>query len=356
MNLNILRGSSKNPFSYFRIIPIILLGFILFGFFYFNKNSNNSSLSKNQLKSEQNFYLNSQKNFWIESPDFFLIQKNSLVGISPPIIINPQVLGTLVGESESKENRKIIIEYIIEPEDTLFSIANKFGISLDTLLWANNLNKKSLILAGEKLIIPPVSGVIHYVQSGDTVSKIAKKYKSKIEEILAFNDLSFEENIYMGDIIIVPNGIMPSPTKSISSTPFPSSSLIPLASSYFICPVSPCKISQGLHWHNAVDFDGQCSQPIFAPAAGKVLKVKLTNLTSSSVFGGLGNHLTILHSNGIVTIYGHLLISLVEPNEEISQGQIIALIGGQPGSPGAGRSTGCHLHFSVSGSKNPFAK
>ena len=140
---------------------------------------------------------------------------------------------------------------------------------------------------------------------------------------------------------------MPSSKKSTS---YYTNTNIPLGSSYFICPTSSCRISQGLHWYNAVDFPGKCGDPIYAVAEGKVQRVK---------YGwnkGAGNYLTILHPNGVVTMYGHILKSLVKPDQKVSQGDIIALIGGKPGTPGAGISTGCHVHFGVYGAKNPFAK
>jgi len=350
------KGSSKDPFNYFGIISAILLGIVSFApLSLLNDTDNYSSLtplsfqlSKNS--GEQNLYLSSTEKFWLESPEFFLVQKTSLVGISPPVMVLPQVLGALVSGFEPEESKKIIVEYIIEPGDSLWLIAAKFDISFDTLLWANDLNKNSIIQPGQKLVIPPVSGVIHYVKSGDTISEMAKKYKGKIDEILAFNELSSEGDIYVGDVIIIPNGVMPAP--AVRYTP----PLVPLASSYFICPVvGGCRITQGRHWYNAVDFsNGKCGEPILAAADGKVLKVKLTSSTSRWAFGGAGNHLTILHPNGVVTMYGHLQSILVSPGQPVSQGQVIALMGGQPGTPGAGKSTGCHLHFGVSGAKNPF--
>jgi murein DD-endopeptidase MepM/ murein hydrolase activator NlpD len=260
-------------------------------------------------------------------------------------------LGALSGGFGSADIQKAIVEYIVEPGDNLWSISAQFDITLDTILWANDLNKNSIIQSGQKLVIPPVSGVIHHVKSGDTISQIAQRYQAKTSEIITFNELSGEGDIFIGDILVVPGGEMPSPSVQYAPT------LAPLAESYFICPISPpCRITQGLHWYNAIDFShGQCGEPIFAAAGGKVLKVKLTSSTSRWAFGGAGNHLTILHPNGVVTMYGHILKALVSPGQEVSQGQIIALMGGQPGTPGAGLSTGCHLHFGVSGAKNPFA-
>lgn len=298
-------------------------------------------------------FLNQAGKFRAESPDFLLVQESSLKAALPPGLITPQVLGALVEGSEPEDVGKTIVEYVVESGDILWSLAEKFGVSLNTILWANNLSQNTVLRLGQKLVIPPVSGVIHYVKTGETISGIATKYKAKTEEVLAFNELSSEGDVYAGDVIVVPGGTMPAPTIK-----YVAPKLAPLASSYFICPVAGgCRMTQGLHWYNAIDFSNkQCGEPILAAAGGKVLKVKLTTSTSRWAFNGGGNHLTIEHPNGVVTYYGHLLSSFVDPGDEVSQGQIIALMGGQPGTPGAGKSTGCHLHFGVSGARNPFVK
>lgn len=286
-----------------------------------------------------------------ESPGFLLVENSSIRASTPPVMVTPQILGALVDGFEIQDVQKVIVEYIVEPGDTLSSITEQFNISLNTVLWANNLKQSSLLKVGQKLTIPPVSGAVYHVKSGDTVSAISQKYKAKAEEIISFNELSNESDIFVGDILIIPNGVMP-------QTAVPSTyTLTPLPSSYFICPIaSPCRITQGLHWYNAVDFShGTCGEPIYAAAGGIVLRVNLTNSASRWAYEGAGNHLTILHPNGVVTFYGHLLASMVSPGDQVSQGQIIALMGGQPGTPGAGKSTACHVHFGVSGARNPFA-
>lgn len=353
--MRILKESPKDPLIYLGMISAILFA-ILFFLPYnttndFQANLISSISSQVPETADVDPFLNQSAKFRAESPDFLLVQESSLKSALPPGLITPQVLGALVEGSEPEEIGNLIVEYYVEPGDTLWSLTERFGVSLNTILWANNLSQNTPLRLGQKLIIPPVSGVLHYVKTGETISAIALKYKAKNEEILAFNDLSSDGDIYAGDVLIIPGGTMP-------AVKYSAPVLAPLASSYFICPVSGgCRITQGLHWYNAVDFSNrQCGEPIVAAAGGKVLKVKLTNSTSKWAFNGGGNHLTIEHPNGVVTYYGHLLSSFVNPGQEVSQGQIIALMGGQPGTPGAGKSTGCHLHFGVSGAKNPFVK
>lgn len=302
--------------------------------------TNSISTTEKTRDNSQALFVGEIQKSGIESPDFSLVQNNSLISSCPPVMVTPQILGAITGE-EKLEPRKEIIEYTVEKGDTLLGISEKFDISLNTLVWANNLSSNSKVQIGQALIILPVSGTLHYVRAGETMSEIATKYKSTVEKIVAFNELSGEKDIFAGDILVVPDGIMPA-TK-------PTYAEIPLANSYFILPTKG-RISQGLHWYNAIDFANACGSPIYAAAAGTVLKVK---------FGynqGAGNYLTISHPNGVVTMYGHILSSLVNPGDQVYQGQIIAYVGGQPGTQGAGLSTGCHVHFSVIGARNPFAK
>ena len=311
-----------------------------------------ASVSKALEEEKKDVFINQNQKIWSESPEFLLVENSCLKASSPPTDFSPQVLGALVGGYEVEDTKKVITEYEVEEGDTLWSLSNKFNVSLNTILWANDLNSNSILKLGQKLIILPVSGVIYHVKSGDTISDIAKTYKGKTEDIIAFNNLPSEGDVYVGDIVIVPNGVIPAPSSQQAPV------WVPLADSYFICPIAaPCRITQGLHWYNAIDFShGKCGEPIYAAAAGEVIKVYLTNSTSRWANGGAGNTISILHPNGVVTSYGHVAASLVTPGQPVSQGQIIALMGGQPGTPGAGLSTGCHVHLGVSGARNPFAR
>jgi LysM repeat protein len=307
---------------------LILTPLILISFFIFNS-------KKEEVKTGKDFYSQNPFAFsktWQNLPEFIFVENNSLKFFLPPAFVSGKVLGTMV-----EEQRKEIQEYIVEEGDTLSLISQKFGISLETILWANNLNKNSVVKPGQKLIILPVDGVLHEVRAGDTLSEIAKKYQAKIEDIISFNELENENDIYIGDILIIPGGKMPSPKPA----PQP---LTPLVQGYFICPVAGgCRITQGLHWYNAVDFsNGKCGEPILAAAGGTVLKAGWQRTA--------GNYVKILHPNGVVTMYGHLQTILVSSGEQVSQGQIVGTMGA------TGKATGCHLHFDVFGAKNPFVK
>jgi murein DD-endopeptidase MepM/ murein hydrolase activator NlpD len=296
-------------------------------------------------ESSQKTFIESS-NTQAESPDLSFCQENTLISFNLPAVVTPQVLGVILGEPEADANKEIT-EYQVEAGDSLTQIAENFGISLNTILWANNLTKNSTIKPGQTLIILPVSGVVHHVKSGDTISAMAVKYKVKSEDIVSFNELASQDDIFVGDILIVPNGTMP----VVTVTTYAQSSNIPVASSYFMAPIStPYKITQGLHWYNAVDLThGKCGDSIYAAAGGTVQRVRY------GWNGGGGNYITILHPNGVVTYYGHVSASFVSPGDQVYQGQVIASMGGQPGTTGAGKSTGCHVHFEVIGAKNPFA-
>lgn len=343
-----LRNNLKNPLFISAVFAFCLI--FLFCLSSFGPKKNESLIAASQLPGGP--FVSQNLVSYLAPPDLYLIQGIGLKAVSVPAMLSPQILGTLLGSALEPDSNKEIIEYIVETGDTLWSIADKFNISLETVLWANNLNKDTVIQPGKKLIVLPVSGLLHHIQKGETISGIAQKYKAKEEEIIDFNKLSSEGDIFIGDILVVPNGRMPVVKPAITSYS------VPLALNYFICPISlPCRLTQGLHWYNAVDLShGQCGEPVFAAAAGTVLKVETTPSTSPSALAGAGNHLTILHPNNVVTFYGHLAKVLVNPGQEVSQGQVIALLGGEPGTPGAGRSTGCHLHFGVSGAQNPFAR
>ncbi len=89
--------------------------------------------------------------------------------------------------------------------DTLSSVAQKYGISTDTIIWANNL-KDTNIKPGWNLVILPTTGILHKVQPNDTLATIAAKFQGNIDRIIAYNGLQDVNDIEPGELIIVPDG------------------------------------------------------------------------------------------------------------------------------------------------------
>jgi surface antigen len=103
-------------------------------------------------------------------------------------------------------NRTKPFKYIVKAGDVPSTIAELFGVSTNTVLWANSLNYWEYIKPGDELLILPVSGVQHKVAANESVQTIAKKYKADSEEIIAFNMLSADGAIKAGQILTIPGG------------------------------------------------------------------------------------------------------------------------------------------------------
>lgn len=267
-----------------------------------------------------------------ESPELDLIQGNSIVSSANP-------LGTL----QDGEGLDRIFLYTVKPGDTPSAIAKSFGISINTILWANNIKSASSIRVGEELVILPVSGVKHVVKKGETVDSIAKRYKADINDIAVYNGVAPGGALEVGLELMIPDGELP------QSAPAPSTSRVaslPQLKGYFTRPIQGGRKSQGLHGQNGVDLANSCGTPIMAAAAGEVLISRETDYN-----GGFGKFVVVNHPNGTQTVYAHNQKNMVTAGEDVTQGQIIALLGNTGNTRG---HTGCHVHFEIHGARNPF--
>lgn len=265
----------------------------------------------------------------------------------------------------SQNQREEVVTYTVQQGDTISGIAAMHGVTASTILWANGLSGSSYIKEGQVLKILPVTGVQHIVKKGETISDIAKKYKAQVADIISYNNLSADGSLQIGEDLIIPDGEMPVvyPTRTyVQSYSAPRVD----SSGFFAFPSHGIR-SQGLHGYNGIDVANQCGTPIFAAADGQVVLARTTQSRArigASVFGGYGNHVRIKHSNGTETIYAHLKDVMVPYGANVIKGQQVGTMGGGfewiDGKlyrmEGAGRSTGCHLHFEVRGASNPLSK
>ena len=350
------KGFSKNPFFYFGLMSFALLGALFVSsdslakdnyprsgdIIFFN------SFFKNADNLESNDLFSSQyKESALETPDLKIIQDNSISAVSTPSVLTTQTLGDVFG-GFSEETRKDVVDYQVQIGDTIQSVADNFGVSADTIRWANDLAKNATLKVGQELIILPVSGVTYTVKNGDTLEQIVRRHSDKthpvnIDDIVAYNSLASAQDIFIGDTFIIPGGIIipqAAPGPKDQQTPFPDN--------FFIFPAEGY-ISQGPHHlGRGVDVANKCGTPIYAAASGVVQRA----VSNGKWNLGMGNHITILHSNGTVTYYGHEQNGgvFVKSGDYVDVGDRIGLMGQ------TGNATGCHIHFEVKGAKNPLAK
>ncbi len=239
--------------------------------------------------------------------------------------------------------------YEVKKGDNLSTVAKLFGVSKNTIIWANDLKSESLT-PGSTLVILPMTGIKHTIKKGDTLSSIAKKYKADAADIGKFNGLSPDDDLAVGDTILVPEGeITVTVTKKTSSGKVVvTGKLLDSYNSsapegFFVRPLIGGRKTQGLHGHNGVDYGAPMGSPVVASASGRVILAKVGGYN-----GGYGNMIIIAHDGGIQTVYAHLSKVNVVTGQSVSQGQTIGTVGN------TGKSTGPHLHFEVRGAKNPF--
>lgn len=116
--------------------------------------------------------------------------------ISKPQIVQPAA------------NSRAATKYVAVAGDTVPVLAQKYGISAETIKWANNLTSDN-IEPGKELTIPPVDGVVYTVKAGDTVDSIVSKYKADKDRLVAFNDLEMTATLEPGSKITIPGGDLP---------------------------------------------------------------------------------------------------------------------------------------------------
>ena len=235
--------------------------------------------------------------------------------------------------------------YVVRDGDSFASIAKMFDVSVNTILWANDLPRGSVLKVGQSLVILPVSGVRHVVKSGDTITKIAAKYKGDADEISQYNGLDVGSKLAVGDVVIVPDGEVVTivPKKTVPATSKLRGVGGPALSGYYAAPLASYRKTQGLHGYNGVDLSQYLGAPVMAAADGTVIIAR-----SGGYNGGYGSYIVIAHSNGTQTLYGHLRSVSVVSGQSVVQGQTIGTEGN------TGRSTGPHLHFEIRGARNPF--
>jgi len=265
------------------------------------------------------------------TPQINQINQSSVVSYNP----YETALSTII----SSKPRDKMENYAVKSGDTLASIGKKFGVSIDTIKWANDL-KTDTIKPEQTLKIPPVTGVVHTVVSGETVYTIAKKYNTTAQNIVnfIFNDFVDIDTFALraGQILYVPDGVIePEQPKYLAQAPQYANAIAGVhGSTNFIWPTTGIITQYPTWYHMAFDIASNASPPIIAADTGTVTFAGCINW-------GYGCHVVVDHGNGYSTLYGHMSVISVSAGQAVNQGQQLGNMGS------TGRSTGPHCHFEI---------
>jgi murein DD-endopeptidase MepM/ murein hydrolase activator NlpD len=255
-----------------------------------------------------------------------------------PLALNYFSKSQILHTEIPKRPRRELVTYQVVGGDTVVGIAKNFGVTPESVLWANErleLNPGFLRI-GQELIIPPTTGVLHEVKAGDTLESLAKKYNVNESDITSFefNRLTPPYTLRVGQKVMVPGGEKPFQQKVIYAYSGPIPANAAKGFGRFEWPLRGL-LTQGF-WtgHRAIDLAIPIGTPVRAADSGFVV-------LAGEDDSGYGKRIMINHGACFETLYAHLSATYVAPGDSVQRGQIIGLSGN------SGRSTGPHLHFEV---------
>lgn len=260
--------------------------------------------------------------------------------------------------------RTEVLKYTVVKGDTLFGIAEMFGLKPETLLWGNQFvlgDNPHNLRPEQELNILPVNGTYYKWQAGDGLNGVSDFFGVSVEEIIEYpgNNLDpaaigdfAHPNIETGTWLIVPNGTREFVTWSAPAIPRDNPSVAKvlgpgacgsvadgaIGAGVFIWPANNHSLS-GFDYspstnHSGIDIDGETGDAVYAADNGVVVYSGWNNW-------GYGNVVVINHGNGWQTLYAHLSAYNVSCGQSVWQGAVIGAIGN------TGNSSGSHLHYEM---------
>jgi len=306
--------------------------------------------------------------------------------------------------TSSQEKVFQAVYYEVKSGDTLWSIAQNYGVSMESILAVNYLTNKDVLSVGQKLEIPAIGGAtknndairtIEYtVVKGDTLWNIAKKYDVRMHEIISINQLKNITKLSVGQKLNIPVSGLAEEQEvkesiAVAQKEVPKDvvhyvqkgetlweisrkyqvNLSSIASANKITENSRILVGQKLIIPNArsssastLSFiwplnglitshfgirnlggrrDYHTGLDIDGSAGAPIKAAESGKVSFSGYINGYGNVVIIEHARGYSTVYAHNSSNLVKVGQVVKKGEIIARVGS------TGNSTGSHLHFEV---------
>lgn len=289
----------------------------------------------------------------VSTPEF------STAGLPAGLIRMPEMQITITPEVESRSEMFV---YVVEEGDTIYGIADKFGLLPESVLWMNYYTLGETpdgLSIGQELDIYPEDGVVHQWCEGDGLNGVAEYFGVTADDIVNYplNNLDPETlgeyslpNIEVGTTIFVPGGTRPTITwisardEEVSGSSYLGDGACTV-SIYSQSGTGTFTWPTTNHWlsgydytpptHNGLDFDGDMGSPIYASDSGVIVY-------SGWSTSGYGNLIVIDHDNGWQTFYAHLMDGyFLSCGMNVQKGEWIGSMGS------TGNSTGPHLHFEI---------
>lgn len=239
-------------------------------------------------------------------------------------------------EERQGKNSVLYTTYIVQPNDTLWSISRKFGLNLSTIISTNNLTT-NIVKPGTSLKVPNQKGIVYKVKNGQTLWDIARTFNVSLDKIREVNEIS-TSIIRPGQKIFLPGANL---TKEIA--------LAQNFSDNFIKPIMGRIVSnfgyrfhpilERYHFHSGIDLKAPYGASIKAASSGRVIFAGWKS--------GYGRCVIIKHNNLYKTLYGHLSRIFVREGQFVEKRESIGAAGD------SGLTTGPHLHFEVLKNNRP---
>ncbi|UCB46739.1 MAG: M23 family metallopeptidase [Spirochaetota bacterium] len=223
-----------------------------------------------------------------------------------------------------------LMSYRVTKGDSLFGLARKFNVSVDSIITANDLKNAYYLQIGTELKIPNMSGVFYTVKEGDNLSSIAKRYNANITSIADINDLD-SSVIHVRQRLFVPGGSLTEWERASAIGEIFKRPVRGRLTSRMGFRIDP--FTKKRAYHTGIDIGNRIGAPVYASQFGRVMY--------TGYRGNYGRTVMIVHPQGYETLYAHLDKIFVKKGQAVQQGEKIGSVGN------SGRTTGPHLHFEV---------
>lgn len=292
-----------------------------------------------------------------------------------PFLADGTILKPVAVRTVVPDGKALLKRHTVRAGDTLASVGRQFGVSAETVWWANDLDSTTLV-PGTELIVPPVDGLVVTVRDGDSLETLAARHRVGAEAILRANRLD-DPVLVAGQTLILPGAVgeplptpSPTPTPTPTRAPAPARTAAPAAHDEGAgtsgdernsgdsggdvgneAPAGPATYGGGGMAWPVVGGNNYVSQPFQGDHFGLDIAATYGSVVQAAAGGtvtfagwkdnGGGYQVWISHGSGLFTTYNHMASVSVGQGQAVGAGQAVGLVGE------SGLATGSHLHFEV---------